>query len=155
MRSTKHALDGSGGGSELETIPSFLLNHIVHKYHQILQSRLRSAGVSTLQMRILLSLHAHGRLTVGELCNVAIAEQPTMSRALDSLEAHGLVRREMSEADSRLRLVSLTEEGARVHDNIQPTVIGLNEAMIADLGADQRAALIRHLGAMLVNLGRL
>ncbi len=155
MCSTKNALGGSGHGSDLETMSSFLLNHIVHKYHQILQSRLRSAGVSTLQMRIILSLHAHDRLTVGELCNFAIAEQPTMSRALDSLEVRGLVRREMSEADSRLRLVSLTEEGARVHDSIQPVVIGINEGMVADLGAEQRAALIRQLSTMLVNLGRL
>ena len=61
----------------------------------------------------------------------------------------------MSEADSRLRLVSLTEEGARVHDSIQPVVIGINEGMVADLGAEQRAALIRQLSTMLVNLGRL
>lgn len=155
MPSMKPLLDGIRRGAELESMPSFILNHVVHKYHQVLQSRLRSTGVSTLQMRIILSLHAHDRLTVGELCNYAIAEQPTMSRALDSLEAHGLVRREMSESDSRLRLVSLTEEGVRVHSSIQPVFLGINEAMVANVSEDQRAAMIRQLGSVLVNLERL
>ena len=154
MRSRKPIAEGAGRGASLETMPSFLLNHIVHKYHQILQSKLRSTGVSTLQMRIILSLHAHDRLTVSELCNYAIAEQPTMSRALDSLESQGLVRRQMSETDSRLRLVSLTEKGIQVHARIHPVVIGINEAIVDGLSDDQRTALLRQLGTLLVNLDR-
>lgn len=72
--------------TDLEALPSFLLNHIVHKYNHIVHARLRSTEVSTLQMRIIVTLHTYGRLTVSELCGYAIAEQPTMSRALDSLE---------------------------------------------------------------------
>lgn len=155
MRSVTPAPEGMERSSDLKSLPSFFLNHIVHKYHQALQSRLRSAGVSALQMRIILTLHAYGRLTVGELCNFAISEQPTMSRALDGLEAHGLVRREMSEGDNRLRLVSLTPEGATIHARIHPVVISLNEAMVADLDTDERAALIDRLGGVLTNLGRL
>lgn len=139
----------------MESMPSFLLNHIVHQYHQILQSRLRSTGISSLQMRIILSLHAHGRLTVGELCNYAIAEQPTMSRALDSMEAQGLATRKQSEADSRLRVVTLTEQGEKLHDRIQPVILGINAGMVDGLSEEASAQLIRQLGVMLVNLGRL
>ncbi|TKW66822.1 MAG: MarR family transcriptional regulator [Paracoccus denitrificans] len=155
MRSSKSADYERDRVSEFETMPAFLLNHIVHKYNHILQSRLRSVGVSPLQMRIILSLNAHGRLTVGELCNFAIAEQPTMSRALDSLEAQGLVRREMSESDSRLRLITLTDKGMSVHDDIRPVVMGMNEAMLAGQAGEQREDLIRQLGTMLVSLQRL
>lgn len=155
MRSMHPVPKGMSQGCDMETTPSFILNHIVHKYHQILQSRLRSAGVSTLQMRIILALHAHDRLTVGGLCNYAIAEQPTMSRALDSLEAHGLVRRETSDSDSRLRLISLTDAGTTLHDNIFPVVVSLNEAMVADMADEQRQSLVRNLSTVLVNLERL
>ncbi|WBU59961.1 MarR family winged helix-turn-helix transcriptional regulator [Paracoccus albus] len=155
MRSYKAEPGKKSHAVELETLPSFLLNHIVHKYHQVLQSKLRSSDISMLQMRVILTLHSHDRLTVGELCNFAIAEQPTMSRALDSLELRGLVRREMSESDSRLRLISLTEKGLAMHDEIRPVVLGLNDAMVADFGEEQRATFTRQLSAVLVNLGRM
>lgn len=155
MLSGKTILKKASRGGELESMPSFLLNHIVHQYHQILQSRLRSTGISSLQMRIILSLHAHGRLTVGELCNYAIAEQPTMSRALDSMEAQGLATRKQSEADSRLRVVTLTEQGEKLHDRIQPVILGINAGMVDGLSEEASAQLIRQLGVMLVNLGRL
>lgn len=141
--------------TDLEALPSFLLNHIVHKYNHIVHAQLRSTEVSTLQMRIIVTLHTYGRLTVSELCGYAIAEQPTMSRALDSLETQGLVRREMSDADSRLRLVSLTEGGVAAHARIRPVVIGINDAMTAGFDESQRATLLRQLGMLLTNLEQL
>lgn len=155
MRTTKSEPAKKSQGVELETLPSFLLNHIVHKYHQLLQSKLRSADISMLQMRVILTLHSHNRLTVGELCNYAIAEQPTMSRALDSLELRGMVRREMSASDSRLRLLSLTAKGVATHDEIRPVFLSLNDAMLVDFDEEERAAFIQQLSAVLVNLGRL
>lgn len=152
MTSDRPAADEKDRRTELERLPSFLLNHIVHQYHQILQSRLKSAGVSTLKMRIILSLRTYGRLTVGELCNYAIAEQPTMSRALDSLEAQGHVRREHSDSDSRLRLVSLTKSGEGVYDRIHPVILGLNAAMIEGMSPSESTDFIRQLSLVLSNL---
>ncbi|MDO5641403.1 MAG: MarR family winged helix-turn-helix transcriptional regulator [Paracoccus sp. (in: a-proteobacteria)] len=154
MPSEQPTRQGTGPVTGLETMPSFLLNHIVHKYHQAVQAKLRSAGVSTLQMRIILSLEAHGRLSVGELCSYAIAEQPTMSRALDSLEAQGLVRREMSETDSRLRLITLTEAGRDIHASVYPVMAGVNAVMTEGMDAQARAAFLRQLDLVLGNLDR-
>ena len=114
---------------DLERMPSFLLNHIVHQYHQTLQSRLKSVGVSTLKMRIVISLKLFGLLTVNELCGYAIAEQPTMSRALDSLEKQGLVIRQISAEDNRLREVTLTDAGHKAFDPIHPEISRENQSM--------------------------
>lgn len=140
------------GAAVLERMPSYLLNQIVHQYHQTVQSRLRSAGVSMLKMRVILSLQTYGQLTVSELCNYAIAEQPTMSRALDSLEQQGLVRREQSRIDSRLRLVTLTDEGHRVAEQIFPEIQNVNERMTDGLDSEERESFSRHLGRVLANL---
>lgn len=155
MSSEVTAPEATDRQTDLERLPSFLLNHIVHQYHQILQTRLKSAGVSTLKMRIVLSLRTYGRLTVGELCNYAIAEQPTMSRALDSLEAQGHVRREHSESDSRLRLVSLTELGKLLYDRIHPEILRVNAAMIEGMAQAESGDFIRQLGLVLTNLRKL
>lgn len=137
---------------DLEQMPSFLLNHIVHQYHQTLQSRLKSVGVSTLKMRIIISLKIYGKLTVNELCGYAIAEQPTMSRALDSLEGQRMVDRQISLEDSRLRVVSLTEVGQRAFDKIHPEIMRVNESMIEGLTEAERSAFIAALTRVLANL---
>lgn len=138
----------------LERMPSFLLNHIVHQYHQILQSRLKSVGVSTLKMRIVISLKLFGRLTVNELCGYAIAEQPTMSRALDSLEKQGLVIRQISAEDNRLREVTLTDAGHKAFDRIHPEISRVNESMTEGLTDEQRENLLSALTTVLANLRR-
>ncbi|MFD1795181.1 winged helix-turn-helix transcriptional regulator [Paracoccus aurantiacus] len=137
---------------ELEGMPSFLLNHIVHQYHQILQSRLRSVGVSTLKMRVIISLRIYGQLTVSELCSYAIAEQPTMSRALESLDKQGFVERQVGAEDSRLRLVSLTDAGRRIFERIEPEISQLNDSMTAGLPPEERTAFLGALRHVLGNL---
>ncbi|WBU56247.1 MarR family winged helix-turn-helix transcriptional regulator [Paracoccus sediminicola] len=152
MDSTPSVLSRAESAIDLERLPSFLLNHIVHQYHQTLQSRLRPAGVSTLKMRILISLKSHGQLTVTELCNYAIAEQPTMSRALDSLEAQGMVQRQPCREDSRIRLVTLTESGRELSERVYPEVARTNDGMLAGLSESESAELIRSLRHVLANL---
>lgn len=142
----------AGPDMDLEQMPSFLLNHIVHQYHQTLQSRLKSVGISTLKMRIIISLKIYGRLTVNELCGYAIAEQPTMSRALDSLETQKLVDRQISLEDSRLRVVSLTPAGQRVFDKIHPEISRVNDSMMEGLGAAEQRAFLGALRRVLANL---
>lgn len=137
---------------DLERMPSFLLNHIVHQYHQTLQSRLKSVGVSTLKMRIIISLKIFGRLTVNELCGYAIAEQPTMSRALDSLEKQQLVEREVSREDSRLRVISLTPAGQKVFDRIHPEISRVNNSMMEGFSDAERADFLDGLTRVLANL---
>ena len=144
-----------GPRTDLESMPSFLLSHIVHEYQRGLQSRLKAAGCSPLKMRIVLSLRSYGRMTVGDLCNFAIAEQPTMSRALDSLEGQGLVRREHSKTDSRLRLVSLTESGIGLCERIYPEFIRLNAMMTDGMAETDRADFIGRLRGVLNNLRRI
>ncbi len=140
--------------NELERMPSFLLNHIVHQYHQRVQARLKSVGVSTLKMRVIISLKIFGELTVNELCGYAIAEQPTMSRALDGLEKQGLVDRQISQRDSRLRLVTLTEAGGIVFERIYPEILGINAMMTEGLSERQREDLLSALTVVLENLRR-
>ena len=152
MDLAKQDEQGTAPWIDLERMPSFLLNHIVHQYHRVLQSRLKSVGASTLKMRIVISLKIYGRLTVNELCGYAIAEQPTMSRALDSLEKQQLIERQVSLEDSRLRLVSLTPEGQKVFDKIHPEISRVNDSMMAGFSAAEREIFLTGLTRVLANL---
>jgi DNA-binding MarR family transcriptional regulator len=138
--------------ARLGHLSSYLLNRIVHRYNQTLQGELKQKGMTTIIMRTVVSLKVNGALTVSELCVHAIAEQPTMSRTLDKMEAEGLVVREVSEADQRVRVIRLSASGEALYDSIWPVMIAANEEMLAGVSPNDRADLMRILTQILENI---
>ncbi len=138
--------------ARLGHLSSYLLNRIVHRYNQTIQGELKQKGMTTIIMRTVVSLKVNGALTVSELCVHAIAEQPTMSRTLDKMEGEGLIAREVSDTDQRVRLIRLTEAGEALYDNIWPVMIAANDDMLAGVSSDDRADLMRILAQILENI---
>jgi DNA-binding MarR family transcriptional regulator len=64
---------------------------------------------------------------------------------LDGLESRGLVTRRPDPADRRARVVSLTSQGTRTLDATRTDIRTMEEGVLADLDADDRAALLRAL----------
>jgi DNA-binding MarR family transcriptional regulator len=136
----------------LGQLTSYLLNRIVHRYNQTLQAELKQKGVTTITMRTVVSLKVYGALTVNELCVHAIAEQPTMSRTLDKMEAEGLIAREVSDKDQRVRVIRLTEAGEAFYARVWPVMTDANEALLEGVSDEDRAALMRVLMQILENI---
>ena len=133
-------------------LASYLLNRIVHRYNQTLQSELKQKGLTTIIMRTIVSLKVYGLLTVNELCVHAIAEQPTMSRTLDKMESEGLIARDVSDEDQRVRVIRLTEAGKAFYDEIWPVMTSANEDLLKGVSAEDRAALMRILTQVQENI---
>lgn len=125
----------------LWSMTSYLINRISHRYNHNVQAVLKAQGLTTLNGRIIVSLQVYGQLTVNELCVHAIAEQPTMSRALDRLEAEGLISRLVAENDSRARVVQLTAKGEAMCGDIKPVMRVANENLLEGLDPDEREQL--------------
>ena len=69
------------------------------------------AGLSDAQYGLLFGLREHSEMSSSELALAADLSPATTTEMLDALVADGLVRRERSERDRRVVLVSLTERG--------------------------------------------
>ena len=95
---------------------------------------------------------ASGGVTVGDLAVYTVIEQSTLSRTLDTLEAHGLVRRESAETDSRVRKVFLTDEGRAEFNRAWPAMHDAFETMFQDIGDEEYSALVVTLQKMLRNI---
>ena len=134
---------------DLWAIGSYLINRIAHRYNRNVRGELKALGLTTLNARIVVSLRAFGQLTISELCVHAIAEQPTMSRALDRLERDGLVSRGVGETDGRSRLVRLTPAGERLRERIMPVLDEANDVLLEGLAPPERAELMSLLGRVL------
>jgi DNA-binding MarR family transcriptional regulator len=60
---------------------------------------------------VLASLAGNGPLAVRDLCERVLAQQPTVTKLLDRLQAQGLLQREDSPTDRRQTLVRLSPAG--------------------------------------------
>lgn len=135
----------------LADLASYLLNRIVFRHNQSVQDKLRAQGHITITIRAVNTLSVYGELTVNELCVHAMAEQPTMSRALDRMAANGLIERSVSDTDSRVRVIRLTPAGEALSREIWPVMTGANEELLASLSETERETFMRlltkvHLG---------
>ncbi len=136
----------------LTGLPSYLLTRIAHRYNQTIHAELKAVGLSTISTRIIASLKIFGELTINELCVHALAEQPTMSRALDRLEGDGLIRRSVKDEDNRKRVVQLTAGGEALFERIWPVTLGANEAMLQGISEADRDVTMRTLLKVLENI---
>lgn len=98
----------------------YLINRISARWNANLQDVLRTYDLTTNKMRILAVLSVMPGLTVNELAVHAVAEQSTMSRTLDVMEAQGLVRRLARPDDMRAREIHITEDGRALFATIWP-----------------------------------
>ena len=81
-----------------------------------------------------------------------MAEQSTLSRALDQLDADGLVRRETDAGDSRATRVFLTDAGRAVFETLWPHMVESFSRMFRGIPDDERRAFVGTLQKMLANI---
>mgnify|MGYP002401652490 FL=1 len=136
----------------LQQFAPYLMNRIMGRYNASLRAELARMGLSTPKMRTLAILSVIDNLVISRLAVYAVVEQSTLSRALDSLESEGLVRRIPDPQDSRATRVSITDEGRLAFEKLWPTMRRSYERMFSGIDAAEHAAFVRTLQKMLVNI---
>lgn len=71
-------------------------------------------GVKVTQLPILVALGSEGDLSITRLAGALSLERTSLTRNLSVLEGRGLISIVEHDGDARVRMVSLTREGARV-----------------------------------------
>lgn len=100
---------------------------------------------ATLGKRDLLAvdvLGSRGPSRMGELADWLGVGQSAITPLVDRLEAHGAVRRRRSDADRRVWLAELTDEGRHIFETEREAYERVASAMLAPLDADDRATLL-------------
>ena len=83
---------------------------ISSEFHEVV----RRHGLSVSEWRVLASLAGSDGISIGQLAQLALQKQPTMTRMLDRMEARGEVARFAHDADRRVTLVRITPAGQRM-----------------------------------------
>jgi DNA-binding MarR family transcriptional regulator len=76
------------------------------------------------------------------------ADKTRLIPVLDDLQRRDLITREADPADRRVRLLSLTPSGRRLHAAVRADIRAAEEALLAGLAAPDRAGLLTALAAL-------
>lgn len=90
-------------------------------------------GITRREWRMLAALAVEDELLSSQLAERAQLDRARTSRAITSLVAKKLVRRQTGVADRRQARVALTAAGRKLYDAMFPLVRDINEALLQDL----------------------
>jgi DNA-binding MarR family transcriptional regulator len=148
-------MDGAAQGLAdigLTNFAPYLMNRIMGRYNAGFREELAGLGLTTPKARALAVLSVIEGPLIGELAVYTVTEQSTLSRALDQLQADGLVRRETAPEDSRAVRVFITAAGRGVFEDLWPHMADAQDRMFRDIPAEERRAFIATLQKMLLNI---
>ena len=133
---------GMVGGAPLEGRVSFKVHRVSAKLAQVASSLFRMHKLDPISSRILVLLLERESMRVGEIVDLMVLPQSTLSHQLQRLEKSGLITRRRMKEDNRSVAVSLTVAGKSVAIECDALSIDvyrhitgdLNDKEIADLG---------------------
>jgi len=114
---------------------AYLLARASHQISSEFHAVVEASGLSLMEWRVMASLSGKDSLSIGELADIVLAKQPTVTKLVGRMQEAGWVRRLDAAHDKRQSLVSLTAQGRR---KVQPLLAKArtHEAgVVAELGA--------------------
>nr|WP_281413136.1 MarR family transcriptional regulator [Marivibrio halodurans] len=97
------------------------------------------------EWRVIANLGRHRSLAANRITELGAMDKAKVSRAVARLVDAGLVARAPDGHDNRLVILSLTEEGERVHHEIGPLALAWEQDLASVLDAEERVVLDRAL----------
>ncbi|WP_169794085.1 MarR family winged helix-turn-helix transcriptional regulator [Alicyclobacillus acidiphilus] len=125
-----------------------LIGSLREKTHLLLESELRSSGITDLaasQGAVLAALYKHdGRLPMKEVARLVRRDKSTVTYLTDRLIDNGYIQKEKDSADKRISYVTLTEKGWGIQGLFREISNRLNETFYSPL-SDEEAHLLEQL----------
>jgi DNA-binding MarR family transcriptional regulator len=92
----------------------YLLGQANHALHTKFDTQLRAAGLSSIEWRVLATLHDGPPLTVSQLAREVLAKQPTVTKLVQRMAEQGWLALQADASDQRRTLVAASAAGKRL-----------------------------------------
>ena len=133
-----------------ETMPALVISRLGKLLMKRMDDSLKSVGVTTAQLPVLVALKNGERLTQKALAEFADVEQPSMAQLLTRMERDNLIQREPSPTDGRSSLIALTDHAHGLLEPGRDALRQLDAEICADLTPEEhatRSALLARIAA--------
>jgi DNA-binding MarR family transcriptional regulator len=118
-----------------------LLGKANHALYKDFDSHVRAAGLSSIEWRVLATLHDSPPLTVSQLALEVLAKQPTVTKLVQRMADQGWLTLQADPADQRRTLVSASATGKRVVRPLLEKARAHESEMLRTLASSEQAAL--------------
>ena len=119
----------------------YLLGQANHALYKDFDVHARAAGLSSIEWRVLATLHDSEPMTVSQLAHEVLSKQPTVTKLVQRMAEQGWVMLQADANDQRRTLVAVSTAGKRL---VKPLVAHAKEheaRMLKMLGATEKVAL--------------
>jgi DNA-binding MarR family transcriptional regulator len=137
--STRRFVDGYLG---------YLLGQANHAVYKDFDAQVRAAGLSSIEWRVLATLHDAEPLTVSQLALEVLSKQPTVTKLVQRMAEQGWVELLADPADQRRTLVRASTAGRRMVRPLLEKARAHEAASLRMLAAPEQAALKRLLAKL-------
>lgn len=94
-------------------------------------------GLTIPEWRVIAILGRLPGLSAAEVAERTMMDKVAVSRAVTKLIKNGRVTREFADADRRRSILNLSEDGRKLHDDIAPLALGIEDDLLHDLSEEQ------------------
>lgn len=133
-------------------VPSMFISDIANTFGRMIASGIQEESVSDGYRRMFRTLCVRDGLTQVELARAAGLTSPSVSAALNKMEADGLVKRVPDEKDRRKVYVFITEKGRELDRELIDRCHEIESVMLRGISESERNELMTLLRRMLSNL---
>jgi DNA-binding MarR family transcriptional regulator len=126
----------------------YLLGQANHALYKDFDAHVRAAGLSSIEWRVLATLHDGEPLTVSQLALDVLSKQPTVTKLVQRMAEQGWVALQACPTDHRRTLVAATAAGRRLVKPLVERAKAHEAQVLRTLGATEKAALRKLLGKL-------
>lgn len=119
----------------------YLLGQANHALYKDFDAQVRAAGLSSIEWRVLATLHDGAPLTVSALAREVLSKQPTVTKLVRRMVEQGWLELLADSTDQRRTLVAVTAAGRRLVKPLVQRARSHEARLLQALGAREVAAL--------------
>lgn len=119
----------------------YLLGQANHALYKDFDAHVRAKGLSSIEWRVLATLHDSPPLTVSQLAQEVLSKQPTVTKLVQRMCEQGWLRLEADPADQRRTLVAVTAAGRRLVRPLVEQARSHEAQALRALGRSEKSAL--------------
>jgi DNA-binding MarR family transcriptional regulator len=125
----------------VRTYLGYLLGQANHALYKDFEARVRAAGLSFIEWRVLATLHDSPPLPVSRLAHEVLSKQPTVTKLVQRMSEQGLLALQADAADQRRTLVAATARGRRLVRPLVDEARAHESRLLGALSGSETAAL--------------
>jgi len=140
---------------QLEDRITFLVHTVAARIAAVGNRHFRAHDLNHYSARILVLLQQHEELRAGELVDLLVLPQSTISSQLQALHAKRLIRRRRSRRDNRSVILTLTPAGMELARDCDGLSLRVHHALLDDMSEREQSdgfAFLRKVNARLLDL---